>query len=106
MVLGEPPHHLPPYMYRYHADSYPTSDAAPATFAAKLHNATSGSGFQATGDAAFLNTWTYKLGAELLTPVSISNYFAVYQDQFQVFSLAASKNSSWVSAFDNFMASC
>lgn len=41
----------------------------PTTFSAKLQQATqSYTGFNATGDLAFLNDWTYKLGAELLTP--------------------------------------
>ncbi|KIY00735.1 uncharacterized protein Z520_03400 [Fonsecaea multimorphosa CBS 102226] len=54
-------------LYR-HGARYPTSGAAPATFAAKLYNATKGEGFSVTGDLSFLSNWTYKLGAELLTP--------------------------------------
>ncbi|KJE04504.1 acid phosphatase [Cryptococcus gattii NT-10] len=55
-------------LYR-HGARYPTSGAGPSTFAAKLAIATvQGGGFNATGDLSFLNTWTYKLGAELLTP--------------------------------------
>ncbi|XAO23465.1 hypothetical protein I312_102243 [Cryptococcus bacillisporus CA1280] len=55
-------------LYR-HGARYPTSGAGPSTFAAKLATATAqGGGFNATGDLSFLNTWTYKLGAELLTP--------------------------------------
>ncbi|ADV21280.1 acid phosphatase [Cryptococcus gattii E566] len=55
-------------LYR-HGARYPTSGAGPSTFAAKLAIATAqGGGFNATGDLSFLNTWTYKLGAELLTP--------------------------------------
>ncbi|KAK4683843.1 hypothetical protein P7C73_g6377, partial [Tremellales sp. Uapishka_1] len=52
-------------LYR-HGARYPTTGAAPSAFATRLHNITGG--FSATGDLAFLNTWTYKLGAELLTP--------------------------------------
>ncbi|KAL0252850.1 hypothetical protein I308_102242 [Cryptococcus tetragattii IND107] len=55
-------------LYR-HGARYPTSGAGPSTFAAKLATAAAqGGGFNATGDLSFLNTWTYKLGAELLTP--------------------------------------
>ncbi|WRT67489.1 uncharacterized protein IL334_004461 [Kwoniella shivajii] len=55
-------------LYR-HGARYPTSGAAPSTFAAKLANATKqNGGFKASGEIDFLNSWTYKLGAELLTP--------------------------------------
>ena len=41
---------------------YPTLDSATATFATKVQNATvNGTGFTATGDLAFLNTWTYRV---------------------------------------------
>jgi hypothetical protein len=53
-------------LYR-HGARYPTDGAAPATFAGKIANATK-AGFGAEGDLEFLNDWTYKLGAELLTP--------------------------------------
>lgn len=33
-----------------------------------MHNATVTGGYNATGALSFLNTWTYKLGAEYLTP--------------------------------------
>jgi hypothetical protein len=39
--------------------------APPSAFAAKLSNATT---FNATGPAAFLNSWQLGIGAELLTP--------------------------------------
>ncbi len=61
-------------LYR-HGARYPTSGAAPATFASKLFNATKGAGFQVSGDLAFLSNWTYKLGAELLTPFGRSQNF-------------------------------
>lgn len=55
-------------LYR-HGARYPTSGAGPSTFAAKLAKATAqDEGFTAKGDLDFLNKWTYKLGAELLTP--------------------------------------
>lgn len=60
-------------LYR-HGARYPTSGAAPATFAQKLHNATK-TGFNATDDLEFLSAWTYKLGAELLTPFGRSQNF-------------------------------
>jgi hypothetical protein len=50
-------------LYR-HGARYPTSGSAPSTFAAKIHNATQNSGFTSTGDLDFLNSWTYKLGAD------------------------------------------
>ncbi|KAI1245085.1 hypothetical protein MGN70_011973 [Eutypa lata] len=60
-------------LYR-HGARYPTSDAAPETFASKLQNATE-EGFEVSGDLAFLSDWTYKLGAELLTPFGRSQEF-------------------------------
>ena len=57
------------HLVHRHGARYPTTGAPPSALAAKLHNATvNGTGFTATGDLEFLNTWTYKLGAELLTP--------------------------------------
>lgn len=60
-------------LYR-HGARYPTSDAAPPTFAKKIANATE-TGFSVSGDLAFLADWTYKLGAELLTPFGRSQLF-------------------------------
>ena len=60
-------------LYR-HGARYPTSGAAPGTFAQKLVNATK-TGFSVSGELAFLNDWTYKLGAELLTPFGRSQNF-------------------------------
>ncbi|KAL1848670.1 hypothetical protein Daus18300_013540 [Diaporthe australafricana] len=60
-------------LYR-HGARYPTSGAAPAQFAQKVHNATK-TGFSASGDLSFLADWTYKLGAELLTPFGRSQNF-------------------------------
>lgn len=55
-------------LYR-HGARYPTTGAAPSAFAARLHDATSqNGGWSSSDDLDFLNTWTYKLGAELLTP--------------------------------------
>nr|VWO94250.1 Acid phosphatase [Ganoderma boninense] len=46
---------------------YPTSDSGPSQFAKSLHATANSTGFTASGPLEFLNTWTYKLGAELLT---------------------------------------
>ncbi|KAA1471753.1 phosphoglycerate mutase-like protein [Dentipellis sp. KUC8613] len=56
------------HLVHRHGARYPTSGSAPSQLAAKLHNATAGAGFSASGPLEFLNTWTYKLGAEILTP--------------------------------------
>lgn len=57
------------HLVHRHGARYPTSGSSPAAFAAKLQNTVlSGSGFTAKGDLEFLNSWTFKLGAELLTP--------------------------------------
>ncbi|KZT30677.1 phosphoglycerate mutase-like protein [Neolentinus lepideus HHB14362 ss-1] len=63
------------HLLHRHGARYPTSGAGPATFAAKLHNATIGAGFTASGPLEFLNTWTYKLGAEILTPFGREQLF-------------------------------
>ncbi|KAH8112806.1 phosphoglycerate mutase-like protein [Phellopilus nigrolimitatus] len=64
------------HLVHRHGARYPTTGASPSMFATKLHNATvAGTGFTATGDLAFLNTWTYKLGAELLTPFGRQQLF-------------------------------
>jgi hypothetical protein len=60
-------------LYR-HGARYPTTDAAPAQFAQKVANATK-QGFEVHGDLSFLADWTYKLGAELLTPFGRSQEF-------------------------------
>ncbi|EJD00233.1 phosphoglycerate mutase-like protein [Fomitiporia mediterranea MF3/22] len=64
------------HLLHRHGARYPTSGSLPAAFATKLHNATvSGTGFTASGDLAFLNTWQYKLGAEILTPFGRQQLF-------------------------------
>jgi hypothetical protein len=60
-------------LYR-HGARYPTSGAGPSTFAQKIANATK-SGLSVSGELAFLGDWTYKLGAELLTPFGRSQNF-------------------------------
>ena len=61
-------------LYR-HGARYPTSGAGPSTFAQKLRNATNAGGLSFSGGLAFLSDWTYKLGAELLTPFGRSQVF-------------------------------
>ncbi|KAL1865799.1 hypothetical protein VTK73DRAFT_5046 [Phialemonium thermophilum] len=61
-------------LYR-HGARYPTGGSAPAQFASKLANATRDGGFEVGGDLSFLSNWTYKLGAELLTPFGRSQNF-------------------------------
>lgn len=61
-------------LYR-HGARYPTSGAAPSTFAQKLHNATLNGTVAFSGELSFLSNWTYKLGAELLTPFGRSQNF-------------------------------
>jgi hypothetical protein len=57
------------HLLHRHGARYPTTGGiGPAAFAAKIHSSASGNGFSAKGDLEFLNTWTYKLGAEILTP--------------------------------------
>ncbi|KAI3393247.1 hypothetical protein diail_4536 [Diaporthe ilicicola] len=70
-------------LYR-HGARYPTSGAAPAQFAQKIHNATK-TGFSASGDLGFLADWTYKLGAELLTPFGRSQNFLLGLEYRQLY---------------------
>jgi hypothetical protein len=51
-----------------HGARYPTSGSGPTDLAAKIHAAASQSGFTVSGPLEFLATWTYNLGAEILTP--------------------------------------
>lgn len=60
-------------LYR-HGARYPTSGAGPEKFAQKIANATK-TGLAVSGELAFLGDWTYKLGAELLTPFGRSQNF-------------------------------
>lgn len=70
-------------LYR-HGARYPTSGAGPSTFAQKVHNATV-AGFNVTGDLTFLADWTYKLGAELLTPFGRSQNFQLGVEYRQLY---------------------
>jgi hypothetical protein len=74
--FGVDEHALPPgsnisylYMLSRHGSRYPTTGSGAPTLAAQILNATASGKFNATGNVAFLNTWKYLLGAEILTPV-------------------------------------
>ena len=59
------------HIYYRHGCRYPSNGAITETFAEKVNaaaNNASTNGFEASGSLAFLNTWTYKLGKELLAP--------------------------------------
>lgn len=51
-----------------HGARYPTSGSGASQFASNIHAAATKHGFSVTGPLEFLSTWTYKLGAEILTP--------------------------------------
>ncbi|TBU34598.1 phosphoglycerate mutase-like protein [Dichomitus squalens] len=63
------------HLLHRHGARYPTDGSSPSKFAAKLHAAANSTGFTATGPLEFLNTWTYKLGAEILTPFGREQLF-------------------------------
>ncbi|KAJ7486978.1 phosphoglycerate mutase-like protein [Mycena latifolia] len=63
------------HLLHRHGARYPTSVSPPATFAGQLHAAASTGKLRASGPLAFLNTWTYKLGAEILTPFGRAQLF-------------------------------
>ncbi|KAJ3842888.1 histidine phosphatase superfamily [Lentinula raphanica] len=63
------------FLLHRHGARYPTSGSAPAVFATDLHSAAGNGTLVATGPLEFLNTWTYKLGAELLTPFGREQLF-------------------------------
>ena len=58
-------------MLSRHGARYPTTGSGATVLAARIHNATTGiiPNVTFTGALSFLNTWTYKLGAEILVPV-------------------------------------
>ncbi|KAJ6536413.1 phosphoglycerate mutase-like protein [Mycena vulgaris] len=63
------------HLLHRHGARYPTSGSAPASFAAAVHAAAATGRLRASGPLAFLNTWTYKLGAEILTPFGRAQLF-------------------------------
>lgn len=56
------------FLLHRHGARYPTAGSSPSAFATKLHSLANSTGFTASGPLEFLNDWTYKLGAEILTP--------------------------------------
>lgn len=66
-------------MLSRHGSRYPTTGSGAPTLAAKIHNYTTGvlGDVTFTGNLSFLNTWTYKLGAEILVPVGKQEYVQV-----------------------------
>ncbi|KAJ7291916.1 histidine phosphatase superfamily [Mycena rebaudengoi] len=63
------------HLLHRHGARYPTTGGSPSAFAAALNAAATTTGFNASGPLTFLNTWTYKLGAETLTPFGRSEMF-------------------------------
>lgn len=63
-------------MLSRHGSRYPTSGSGALTLSSKLYNLTHNTSgdFHATGALSFLNTWTPKLGAEILVPVGKQEY--------------------------------
>jgi hypothetical protein len=70
-------------LYR-HGARYPTSGAAPGTFAQKIINATK-AGMSVSGELSFLSNWEYRLGAELLTPFGRSQNFLLGVEHRQLY---------------------
>ena len=60
-------------MLSRHGSRYPTSNSSQMKLGASLKNATT-MGAIFSGPLAFLNTWTYKLGAEILVPKGRQEY--------------------------------
>ncbi|KAF8998408.1 histidine phosphatase superfamily [Cyathus striatus] len=65
------------HLLHRHGARYPTTNSATPNFATKVHAAATaaGKGFSASGPLEFLNTWKFRLGAEILTPFGRSELF-------------------------------
>ncbi|KAJ6473997.1 phosphoglycerate mutase-like protein [Mycena vitilis] len=63
------------HLVHRHGARYPTTGAPPSAFATLLHGTAETTGVNVTGPLAFLSTWEYKLGAEILTPFGRSQLF-------------------------------
>ncbi|KAJ7436902.1 phosphoglycerate mutase-like protein [Mycena galericulata] len=63
------------HLVHRHGARYPTTGAPPSAFATLLHELAQTTGVNVTGPLAFLATWQYKLGAEILTPFGRSQLF-------------------------------
>lgn len=75
MGFGADEYALPPganisqvHLIHRHGSRYPTSSSSVARFGSLIHNITSNGTAEFSGDLAFLNSWSYKLGAEILVP--------------------------------------
>lgn len=65
-------------MLSRHGSRYPTTGSGAPSLAEKILNYTTGVNGQKppfTGHLKFLNSWTYKLGAEILVPVGKQELF-------------------------------
>ncbi|KAK4545887.1 hypothetical protein LTR36_002451 [Oleoguttula mirabilis] len=64
-------------MLARHGSRYPTTGSGATKLAAKIQNYTTGvlGDVTFTGNLSFLNSWTYKLGAEILVPVGHQELF-------------------------------
>lgn len=64
-------------MLSRHGSRYPTTGAGAQVLGEKIHNYTTGvlGNVNFTGPLHFLNSWTYKLGAEILVPVGKQELF-------------------------------
>ncbi|TFK77210.1 phosphoglycerate mutase-like protein [Pluteus cervinus] len=63
------------HLVHRHGARYPTSGEPASVFPAELQAAVQARNVSASGPLTFLNTWTFKLGAELLTPFGRSQLF-------------------------------
>lgn len=64
-------------MLSRHGSRYPTTGSGATVLAQKIHNYTTGvlGNVHFTGPLDFLNSWTYKLGVEILVPVGKQELF-------------------------------
>ncbi|MCJ1375051.1 hypothetical protein MMC20_006285 [Loxospora ochrophaea] len=62
------------HMLSRHGSRYPTTGSGVATLGSAIENATA-NGSTFTGALSFLNSWSYKLGAEILVPVGRRELF-------------------------------
>ncbi|KAH9926852.1 phosphoglycerate mutase-like protein [Amylocystis lapponica] len=63
------------HLLHRHGARYPSDGDSPSAFAALLQAKANSTGFSASGPLEFLNTWTYKLGGEILTPFGRQQLF-------------------------------
>lgn len=56
-------------MLSRYSSRYPTIGEGSQIFGSAIANATTAGDFNATGELTFLNSWTYPLSGNILTPV-------------------------------------